>query len=98
MCRTKVKKKILQQAWVLIGQEEPAEREGIEDIEKGNEKLDEKRIYSAVYQLLVSMALGSIISMLLKKTGLTFPASVGAMIAAAIIRNIADYSTWLKEW
>lgn len=70
--------------------------EGIEDIEKGNEKLDEKRIYSAVYQLLVSMALGSIISMLLKKTGLTFPASVGAMIAAAIIRNIADYSTWLK--
>ena len=34
--------------------------------------------------------------MLLKKTGLTFPASVGAMIAAAIVRNIADYSTWLK--
>ena len=70
--------------------------EGIEKVEKGNEKLDEKRIYSAVYQLLVSMALGSIISMLLKKTGLTFPASVGAMIAAAIVRNIADYSTWLK--
>lgn len=67
-----------------------------EKVEKGNEKLDEKRIYSAVYQLLVSMALGSIISMLLKKTGLTFPASVGAMIAAAIVRNIADYSTWLK--
>lgn len=54
--------------------------------------LDEKRIYSAVYQIILAMALGSIISMLLAKTGLTFPASVGAMIAAAILRNFADYS------
>ena len=88
--------KFLIEKYKLITGKETEKIEGIEKVEKGNEKLDEKRIYSAVYQLLVSMALGSIISMLLKKTGLTFPASVGAMIAAAIIRNIADYSTWLK--
>ena len=88
--------KFLIEKYKLITGKETEKVEGIEKVEKGNEKLDEKRIYSAVYQLLVSMALGSIISMLLKKTGLTFPASVGAMIAAAIIRNIADYSTWLK--
>lgn len=88
--------KFLIEKYKLITGKEIENTEGIEKIEKGNEKLDEKRIYSAVYQLLVSMALGSIISMLLKKTGLTFPASVGAMIAAAIVRNIADYSTWLK--
>ena len=88
--------KFLIEKYKLITGKETEKIEGIEKVEKGNEKLDEKRIYSAVYQLLVSMALGSIISMLLKKTGLTFPASVGAMIAAAIVRNIADYSTWLK--
>lgn len=88
--------KFLIEKYKLIAGKETEKAEGIEKVEKGNEKLDEKRIYSAVYQLLVSMALGSIISMLLKKTGLTFPASVGAMIAAAIVRNIADYSTWLK--
>ncbi|WP_304159099.1 sodium/glutamate symporter [Fusobacterium ulcerans] len=88
--------KFLIEKYKLITGKETEKAEGIEKVEKGNEKLDEKRIYSAVYQLLVSMALGSIISMLLKKTGLTFPASVGAMIAAAIVRNIADYSTWLK--
>lgn len=88
--------KFLIEKYKLITGKETENTEGIEKVEKGNEKLDEKRIYSAVYQLLVSMALGSIISMLLKKTGLTFPASVGAMIAAAIVRNIADYSTWLK--
>lgn len=88
--------KFLIEKYKLITGKETEKVEGIEKVEKGNEKLDEKRIYSAVYQLLVSMALGSIISMLLKKTGLTFPASVGAMIAAAIVRNIADYSTWLK--
>lgn len=88
--------KFLIEKYKLITGKETEKVEGIEKVEKGNEKLDEKRIYSAIYQLLVSMALGSIISMLLKKTGLTFPASVGAMIAAAIVRNIADYSTWLK--
>lgn len=67
-----------------------------ETIENESEKIDEKRIYSAVYQLLISMALGTVISMLLKKIGFTFPASVGAMIAAAIVRNIADYSPYLE--
>lgn len=58
--------------------------------------IDEKRVQSGMYQLLLSMAFGSIISLGLKKIGLTFPDSVGAMIAAAIIRNIADYSSNLK--
>jgi glutamate:Na+ symporter, ESS family len=58
--------------------------------------IDEKRVQLGMYQLLLSMAFGSIISLGLKKIGLTFPDSVGAMIAAAIIRNIADYSSNLK--
>lgn len=62
-----------------------------DEIEKIS-NLDEKGVYLAVYQIILAMALGSVISMLLAKTGLTFPASVGAMVAAAILRNFADYS------
>ena len=67
-----------------------------ENFKENKDKIDEKRIQSAMYQLLISMALGSIISIGLKKIGLTFPDSVGAMIAAAIMRNIADYSSNFK--
>ena len=40
--------------------------------------------------LFFAMGLGSIISKFIQDTGLTFPSYIGAMIAAAIIRNICD--------
>ena len=36
--------------------------------------------------------MGTIFSYFLTKTGLTFPVYIGAMLAAALIRNIAEYS------
>lgn len=50
----------------------------------------ERDITVAAYQLLIAVSLGCLVSDLLAKTGLSFPASVGGMTAAAIIRNIAD--------
>ena len=47
---------------------------------------------AAAYQILLTVGLGTLISYLLEMTGLEFPASVGAMTAAAILRNIADHS------
>jgi len=47
---------------------------------------------SAVFQLILAIGLGTIFSWLLTKTGLTFPIYIGAMIAAALIRNIGEYS------
>ena len=47
---------------------------------------------AAVFQLIIAVGIGTIISELLTKTGLTFPIYIGAMIAAAVIRNIGDYS------
>ena len=38
------------------------------------------------------MGFGSIISDFIQKTGLTFPSYIGAMLAAAIIRNIYDFT------
>lgn len=47
---------------------------------------------AAVFQLILAIGLGTIFSWLLTKTGLTFPIYIGAMIAAALIRNIAEYT------
>lgn len=56
------------------------------------EPISEKRLTTAAYQVLLTVAIGALISSLLKKTGVEFPASVGAMTAAAILRNVADNS------
>lgn len=47
---------------------------------------------AAVFQLIMAVGLGTIISELLTKTGLTFPIYIGAMIVAAIVRNVGEYS------
>lgn len=47
---------------------------------------------AAVFQLILAVGLGTIISELLTKTGLTFPIYIGAMIVAAIVRNVGGYS------
>lgn len=46
----------------------------------------------AAYQLALAMGLGTIVSIILSKTGMTFPIYIGAMIVAAIIRNIGEYT------
>ena len=47
---------------------------------------------AAVFQLIIAMGIGTIVSRLLSMTGMTFPIYIGAMIAAAFIRNIGEYS------
>ena len=47
---------------------------------------------AAVFQTILAVGLGTIFSWLLTKTGMTFPAYIGAMIVAAIMRNIGEYS------
>ena len=47
---------------------------------------------AASFQLIVAMGIGTVLSRLLSLTGMTFPIYIGAMIAAAIIRNVGEYS------
>ena len=47
---------------------------------------------SAVYQLVLAIGIGTVFSMLLNKTGMTFPVYIGAMIAAALMRNISEFT------
>ena len=47
---------------------------------------------AAVFQLIIAIGIGTIISKFLSMTGMTFPIYIGAMIAAACMRNIGEYS------
>ncbi len=47
---------------------------------------------SAVYQIAVAMGIGTVVSFFLSKTGMTFPVYIGAMIVAAVMRNIGEYT------
>ena len=55
-------------------------------------KLDAGKLTSASVYLLIAIGIGTIVAKLLSKTGLTFPSYIGAMLTAAIIRNIMDAS------
>lgn len=47
---------------------------------------------AAAYQLAIAMGIGTIVSWLLSKTGMDFPIYIGAMIVAAIMRNVSAFS------
>ena len=47
---------------------------------------------AAVFQLIIAIGIGTFISKALAMTGLTFPIYIGAMIAAACMRNIGEFT------
>lgn len=51
-----------------------------------------KRLMNGAGLLFFAMGIGSIISGFIQDLGLTFPSYIGAMLAAAIIRNICDFT------
>lgn len=53
-------------------------------------KLSESQLTSAAMQIIIAMGLGTIISGMFSKAGITIPAYIGAMIVAAVMRNISD--------
>ena len=55
-------------------------------------KLSAANYEPAVYQLILAMGIGTIVSYLLSKTGMNFPIYIGAMIVAAIMRNLSEFS------
>ena len=49
---------------------------------------------TATYALLMVMALGTVASRLLQHTGITFPTYFGALIMAAIVRNVVELTPY----
>lgn len=52
---------------------------------------------TATYALLMVMALGTVASRLLQRTGITFPTYFGALIMAAIVRNIVELTPYSNK-
>lgn len=68
---------------------------GDDSILAEDEKKHERHVSmypSAVFQLILAVGAGTIVSYFLSMTGMTFPIYIGAMICAAIIRNVAEYT------
>ena len=53
--------------------------------------LSHTRLMKATSYIFLAMGIGSIISNFIQDLGLTFPSYIGAMLAAAVIRNICDF-------
>lgn len=52
---------------------------------------------NATYSLLIVMAIGTLASKLLEHTGITFPTYFGALITAAVIRNVIEHTRFRKN-
>ncbi len=59
--------------------------------EENHNILSFKKLMTGACFLFIAMGLGSIVSKLIQASGLTFPSYIGAMLVAAIIRNIYDF-------
>ncbi|MBE6072352.1 MAG: sodium/glutamate symporter [Clostridium butyricum] len=70
-------------------------KEPVEEFGDYNEEnhniLSFKKLMNGACFLFIAMGLGSIVSNLIQDLGLTFPSYIGAMLVAAIIRNIYDF-------
>lgn len=68
---------------------------------KMEKKLSTDDCMGATTQILIAMGIGTVISILLEKEGMTFPIYIGGMLAAAAIRNISDstkaYKVYMEE-
>lgn len=58
--------------------------------EENHNVLSFKRLMNGACFLFIAMGIGSIVSDLIQLSGLTFPSYIGAMLVAAVIRNIYD--------
>ena len=59
--------------------------------EENHNILSFKKLMNGACFLFIAMGLGSIVSDLIQSSGLTFPSYIGAMIVAAVMRNIYDF-------
>lgn len=86
-------KKLIDKHNLLETHDENMHLSDMQDERDDIEKVSSSRFLTAACQIIVAMGLGTIVSALLTKTGMTFPAYIGAMFAAAIIRNLSDMTS-----
>lgn len=60
--------------------------------EENHNILSFKRLTTGACFLFIAMGIGSVVSELIQKSGLTFPSYIGAMLVAAVMRNFYDFT------
>lgn len=60
--------------------------------EENHNILSFKKLMTGACLLFIAMGLGSVVSELIQTSGLAFPSYIGAMLVAAIMRNIYDFT------
>ena len=73
----------------------PGEAQPIES-QATSEESDVVDVLKGITVLLVAMGIGAWLGGVMKAAGLTLPGYVGAMIIGALIRNVDDFTGWLK--
>lgn len=58
----------------------------------GTDEANFQKYTKAIYQIILAIALGTLVSKCLSLTGITFPTYFGSLIMAAIIRNVSEFS------
>lgn len=64
--------------------------------EKPQLKISEKGIFNAAIMIITAIGLGSLFSAWVKNQGIVLPDYIGAMLVAAILRNISEYTGWYQ--
>lgn len=62
-----------------------------------SDEIEFQRYANAAYILLVVMAAGTLMSKLMQSTGITFPTYFGALVSAAVIRNLVELTPWARK-
>ena len=75
----------------LLNKESSSDATMLLEEERKHQHLASNYSYAA-YQIAIAMGVGTIISWLLSLTKMTFPVYIGAMIVAAVMRNIGEKS------
>lgn len=63
---------------------------------KTGQSIDNQRFMNALAHLFLAMGVGTLLSRFFVSVGLVFPAYIGAMLIAALIRNVADLTQAYK--
>jgi len=59
-------------------------------------KITEEGIFQACVIIAIAIGCGAVISNLINKMEIILPGYIGAMFVAAVIRNFADFTNWIK--
>lgn len=70
------------------GQDSPVEETADEILGADKKCLDANELAIGFFQIAVAAGIGSVLSGLIQKTGVTLPSYIGAMLVAAIMRNV----------